>query len=426
MPVLDQIERLLTTSIGVNIQSLGTSSVARVVRERMAARGLNDESQYLELVTTSDQERQELIDAAVVPETWFFRDESAFRMLQKYVIEEWLPQRSDKPLRVMSLPCSTGEEAYSLAMALFDIGLISEQFRIEAYDVSQVSLAKAERATYGKNSFRGRDLSFRSRYFQCVDGISYTVNEKVRNTVVFASGNVLDPAFPDPRGPYDIIFFRNLMIYFDKGRQEQALAAIDRMLSGAGLVFIGHSEPSPLMDRWFSSVRYPLAFAYRKHSDDRRQRTAKQNAAPRLFPDRRKHRPVSSLTPCTRREAPVVAAPAPTPVPVVPVDPNPLDEARKLADQGRLDEARHLCQNALRDSHVQPEAYYLLGLIESASGASEQAEEYFRKTVYLDPHHVHALTHLALAAIRRGDEKNADLFKRRAQRAEMANAEMKS
>ena len=122
------------------------------------------------LARTDSPRQRQLIETVIVPETWFFRDREAYVALVKVVLEEWLPAHGDGPLRLLSAPCSTGEEPYSMAMALFDAGLPANRFHIDALDISARSLARARRAFYGRNSFRGTNLSFRGRYFQAAAG----------------------------------------------------------------------------------------------------------------------------------------------------------------------------------------------------------------------------------------------------------------
>ncbi len=95
-----------------------------------------------------------------MPETWFFRDRGAFDAVAAEA------QGGAAPLRYLCVPCATGEEPLSLAMTLLDAGVAPERFHIDAFDISERLVAHAERGVYGRNSFRGNDAAFRSRYFQ--------------------------------------------------------------------------------------------------------------------------------------------------------------------------------------------------------------------------------------------------------------------
>lgn len=418
-PAPARIEEFLRNTIGLDIESIGGSSIDRALHERMDQCGLRAEADYYELLKLSGRERDALLERIVVPETWFFRDRKPFQMLQKYVVEEWLPSRSEQ-IRLLSIPCSTGEEPYSLAMALLDIGLSTRRIRIDACDISHLALCKAQRAVYCKNSFRSGDLSFRERYFDATAG-GYALKEIVRVAVSFSCENLLDPGFAQDKGLYDVIFFRNLMIYLSREHQERALALMDRLLAPSGLLFVGHAETGPLAERWFTSVRYPFAFAHRKHSDERRKPLASPvPKVPVLLRSRtaggRKPRASTKPAPGARSE---IQSPCPA-------RPNYLVEARNLADQGKLEEARRLCETAVRVQAAGAETYYLLGLINGARELESQAEECFHKAVYLEPHHYQALSQLALAAERRGDFQAAEIFRQRARRSEQRRDRMEA
>ena len=168
------IVALLRHSIGVNPDAIGPEVIARAVRQRMVQCNTSDLQTYLERIQTSEQELHALIEAVVVPETWFFRDQMPFAYLGRYVMAEWLPTHQHAVFRVLSLACSTGEEPYSIAMALLDSGLAPQHVRIDAVDISHTALRQARRAVYGSHSFRGNDLQFRERYCeQSQQGVSH-------------------------------------------------------------------------------------------------------------------------------------------------------------------------------------------------------------------------------------------------------------
>src|SRR5690348_15630053 len=115
-------ESLLKNAMGLDTASIGSSCIERAVRHRMATIGLKQTDDYWQEVRRSKYELQELIEAVVVPETWFFRDREAFSALVRLVSEEWRPAHPARVLRLLSAPCSTGEEPYSMVMSLLDGG----------------------------------------------------------------------------------------------------------------------------------------------------------------------------------------------------------------------------------------------------------------------------------------------------------------
>ena len=205
-----RLGEVLEQVTGMNPSVLGEKNLACIVRERMSACGIEDEEQYAERALSSSQEMEALIEAVVVPETSFFRDKGPFAFLHRYVREEWIPSRESEPLRVLSAPCSSGEEPYSIAMMLREAGLEPDDYQIDALDISRSLLRKADRAAYTPYSFRGVPESFRDRYFVRM-GNEYILKDAVRRGVCFVHGNLLDALVLADKQPYHIIFCRNLM-----------------------------------------------------------------------------------------------------------------------------------------------------------------------------------------------------------------------
>src|SRR5689334_16663135 len=116
--------------MGLDAASIGSSLVQRTVRLRMKILGLKQVVDYAQLLRTSPQEWNELVESVIVTESWFFRDCEPFAALVRLVFEEWLPAHPTAPLRLLSLPCSAGEEPYSMAMALLDAGVAADRFQI--------------------------------------------------------------------------------------------------------------------------------------------------------------------------------------------------------------------------------------------------------------------------------------------------------
>lgn len=413
------IVALLRHTIGLNPDAIGAETIVRAVRQRMAQCGTSDVQTYLDRIQTSEQELHALIDEVIVPETWFFRDQMPFAYLGRYVMAEWFPIDQHAVLRVLSLACSTGEEPYSLAMALLDTGLASQHFRIDAVDISHKALRWARGAVYGSHSFRGDDLVFRQRYFE-PSHEGYRICERVRHMVTFMHGNVLDAHLLADQQPYNVIFCRNMLIYFDDPARSRAMKALDRLLTPEGLLFVGYAETGLFRASGYVPVRYPRAFAYRK---------AGARHEPQHPP--RSSIPARSRTTYDPGEQP--AAPHPRQWPPSPAAPGAvsgeasspgdaqapaLETARRLADQGELEAAATLCETFMRAHGPSAPAYVLLGLIRQAAGNAAQAEHCFGRAVYLQPDHYEALIHLALLMEHRGDTAMAAVLRQRAQRAQ--------
>jgi chemotaxis protein methyltransferase WspC len=394
--MLAHFEILLKQVAGLEAAAVGSSAIERAVQERLAACGLENLEAYWKRVNSSETELQELIEAVVVPETWFFRDPESFKSLTRFALEEWLPGRKEGTLRLLSLPCSTGEEAYSMAIALLDAGFPGNRFHIDAIDISARVLAAGQRAAYGRNSFRGRDLGFRDVHFQA-SGRTHHLSEVVRRQVRFQSGNIVHLEFLPGAGIYDVIFCRNMLIYFDRPTQDRAIGVLRRLLTAKGVVFVGPAEASLMLKHDFVSTKEPLAFAFRKAAVSRPE--------PKPVTVRAHHpRNTAPKRPLTPVKLP--------PVPVV----KDLGVVTALADQGRLEEAARHGENYLRLHGPSVQAYYLLGLVHDAGGRATDAVGFYRKALYLDPDHHDTILQLALLLEKKGDKAGAKILNDRLRR----------
>src|SRR5882672_1779948 len=187
---MEQIEKMLRERMGLDAASVGSGSIQRVIRLRMKGLGISDASAYRELLTRSRAEWEELVEAVVVTETWFFRDPEAFSV----VAEAARASLPGSTLRVLTIPCSSGEEPFSLAIAIRDGGVAAGRVRIDAMDISSRALARARSGVYLKNSFRGKDLAYRDRYFHSTKG-GFVLQPEIRNSVNFIEGNLLNSDF---------------------------------------------------------------------------------------------------------------------------------------------------------------------------------------------------------------------------------------
>jgi chemotaxis protein methyltransferase WspC len=406
---MKRFEHLLREMIGLDAESIGSLSIQRAIRQRMKSLGLKRPEDYEQLLEKSPAEWNELVESVVVTETWFFRDPGLFAAFVRHVTEEWLPAHPAAPMRLLSLPCASGEEPYSLVMALLDAGVAPARFQIEAVDISARALARAERGVYGKNSFRGKDLTFRDRYFQ-PSAEGFVLNQAVRDCVRFHRGNLFSNAILPGRARYDVTLCCNLLIYFDRPMQRRAIEKIKRLLAPTGVLFVSPVEQPLVLNHGFVSANLPKARACRKADlAVRRPRLARVSKRPLMPAGLQPNKPVQPQLPADSGSKP----PPPGRLPRS-VHPD-LETARGLADAGRLSEAAAICEAHLRRSRVSAQAYYLLGLVRDASGDTS-AIDCYRKALYLEPNHYESLLQMALLLQKNGDPGRARAFQSRAQR----------
>jgi len=408
----------LKERIGLDVTSVGPAIIERAVRQRTTASRAETADEYWQTLQGSREEQQALIEAVIVPETWFFRYPESFATLAKLAVKRLGEINNLRALRILSLPCSTGEEPYSIAMALLDAGLKPHQFKVEGMDVSPLSVEKGRRALYGKNSFRGQDLAFRERYF-CPEGEGYGLDERVQEQVHLKVGNLLDPALLVNEAPYDFVFCRNLLIYFDQPTQQQVFEVLKRLTHVDGVLFIGPAEGSLLGRFGMRSIGVAQSFAFRRQ------------AAPEPTPTFAPTPPLPVRQPVRPVAPPVRSRPfaSVTPLPVSKAA-NPdaaalLANIAALANEGRGAEAKAACELYLRSHEPVAQVFYWMGLLSDVAGSGLEAQGFYRKALYLDPQHPEALMHLAALLQSQGDTAGARRLQDRAARSERADSERK-
>jgi chemotaxis protein methyltransferase WspC len=407
-----EIETLLREKLGLEITSVGRCNLKHAVRKRMEDVHIDDLNSYTTLLTSSKQELNELVEEVVVPETWFFRDTQPFIVLTSYVAKK-LAKNPDAFIRLISSPCSTGEEPYSMAIALIEAGISPDRFSIYGIDISSRSLHKARNGIYRRNSFREKDIYLRHKYFRA-DGNSYVLDTRIKELVHFRQGNILDAQFMSDLGMFHVLFCRNVLIYLDEKSRSKALDHIAKQLAADGILFIGHAE-SGLLDRnIFTAAPYPKAFAFfRAPVTGKGESFAATTEARQLY-----HRSILARSyrfSTTSRPLPAGNNVFQNKRPVVENRITSKD-IQRMIDEGKLQEATNLINKQLLSHGPSAEAFYLLGVISAEAGKSAEATMLLRKAVYLDSEHVDALTLLSLLAEQSGDLNQVQIFNNRIQR----------
>ncbi len=427
MNIPSAILRFLAVCLGMDQDAAGKEAVARAVQAAMRGEGIQDLKAYEQLFAGSSDVRQRFIDAVVVGETWFFRDRGPFTCLARHSQEV----RNICPgpvLRILSAPCATGEEPYSIVMTLLAAGFPPSAFAVEGVDISVQALSKARQACYRNGAFRGHIGEDVARFIEATpDG--RRVTDSVARQVSFHHGNLLDPESLSGRGPYAVIFCRNLLIYLTADARRQVFELLDRLLLPGGLLFAGHTETVFWHQRGYIPLQWERAFALTKPVSVplTERATAKTAAAPPIISGRRPEinarsgpRPEPDAPPGERPYAAVEKQPSGKPgtkaYGAEPSTDEKMQEARLLADRGNMDGAMHLCQEYSRTVGPAAETFCLMGVIHMATGNMKGAEDCFLKALYLQPGHYESLVHLSLLYRQKGDERKAALFRERAVR----------
>ena len=222
--------------------------IDRRLTERMVAtQSKNFPEYFAHLRSDAEHEIEYLINAFTVNETYFYREDHQLRCMTSNLLDEIVLQKNpDQPIRIWSVPCSTGEEPYSIAMTLVEaLGEhAARQCTVFASDIDSQVLAKAEAGVYSLDQVKALPVERLKRFFLKGTGSHaglVKVRPELRAMVNFGRVNLTDARY-DVKGPFDAIFCRNVMIYFDKPTQGQVLSRFEPLMKPGALLFAGHSE----------------------------------------------------------------------------------------------------------------------------------------------------------------------------------------
>ncbi len=435
---LQPVIEILREKLGLDPDSLGLKTVPQIVAGRQQVLGLTSGKDYAALLRRSTEECEILLDSLVVSETWFFRGGELFPYLAERIRKLASSRSKGQPVRVLSAPCSTGEEPYSLVMALDELGIPQSSYQIEACDINERHLARARRAHYGELAFRQTTAERRARYFRTTGPGQWELDPQVRAGVRFRQANLVSPDFLQGDAPYDIVLCRNVMIYLHDAARHQVIAAIDRLLAPAGLIGMGPAEPLGALDRRFMCLGPDGYFLYCRSaaaaavSKELGITAPHQAASPGILESIATSVPVMpprSATSSPRHDNP---RPPRTRLPArakgstsssVSEDlratgPEDLcSAARRFADQGALEAAWEACQSLLTTAEPTADVYALMGLIQQARHEIIESKRSFEKALYLDPQHSEALLHLMLLCEQQGAHDQARVLRQRLERA---------
>lgn len=242
----------------INLGNEKQELVAARVSKRLRHLKLPRYEDYEALITGPDREREipHLIDVISTHHTYFYRESSHFDFIRNQVVPELLARRQSTPARFWSAACSTGEEPATLAMTLVDAGMAPESWEIHATDIAPQTVAKANRGIFLKTHLEKLPPVWRTRYFQKGTGQWQHHSRLVPSLRKRMRYSVLNLASPyEWEHPFDVIFIRNVMIYFDRPTQVEVLNRSLRFLRPEGLLITGQSESLAGIDAPLQPVR---------------------------------------------------------------------------------------------------------------------------------------------------------------------------
>lgn len=245
--------------------------VERRLQDRIVATRNAGFRDYFTLIRfeTSGVEMQQLVNAMTVNETYFYREDYQFDALVQHVLPEIATTRlPGKPIRIWSLPCSTGEEPYSIAMQILENWAQADEYDIEilASDIDSRVVADAKLGIYSERAVHRLSEKLKSKYFKPHND-GYRMCDALRQSIDFSVVNVSDPVAMRRFRDIDVIFCRNMLIYFDDVSRRQAVETLYDSMRPGGVICLGHSESMSRMSAMFEPRRYGSTILYQRPVD---------------------------------------------------------------------------------------------------------------------------------------------------------------
>lgn len=387
--LIDAVVEYITHQTGLVLSPAQLQDLTAYVRRRTAVTGTTD---FIALLDDPGEFRM-LVDGLTVKETFFLRYQAQFDAFRDHLLPHFLSTAGaeQRHVRVWSAGCCTGEEAYTLALIASESGCL-DRVEILATDINETYLEAAMEGVFSERSVANLPPPLIERYFVAKQG-RFILNEAIKSRVTFKYLNLAEPVYPsflNGTTAVDMIFCRNVLIYFEKTKVREIIERLGECLNPEGVLALGHSEMLPR--DWTLSVRQVGdAFFY-----DRRPTPAR--ATPQA----------ADPAPAPRRQR------RPAPAQVTSGVAELLAHAEQQANHGNSLEAARLCREAIALDASLERGHYLLGLLSLDSPL--EARGHFREAVYLNPAHLPARLHLAECTERVGDVAEALLEYRNLER----------
>lgn len=408
-------QKLLIEASGLHFEEDRNQSLHLALWQRLQHRGYDSYQEYYYLLKFHPEGRleiRELLDLITVGETYFFRNKAQFNVLIRFVLPEIIQRKvysRDKSIRIWSAGCSRGDEPYSIAMAMMEVLPSYKEWSISILgtDINRNGLACAKEAIYGEKDVVHLPKEYLDKYFK-IRGSTYLLHPDVRELVQFEYHNLVnDPFIHEKMQNVDLVFCRNVTIYFDFQTTRQVIENFHNCLAEEGYLFLGHTETLWQITNRFERVEFPQTFIYKKgvslvQEDARKPFVAipemniedltsikEPGIEKSFFLHEQKSGLQETPEPLGQMKIPFdQASLSPTDTPIA-LDKNQiftyLTHATILANEAKYKEAADILGQVIEVDNLSVEAYYLLGVLSYKSGNLQEAEAQFRKVIYVTP-----------------------------------------
>jgi chemotaxis protein methyltransferase CheR len=419
-PILSDLSNYLASQMGLYFPRERWQDLERGIQAAANEFGFLDEvscAQWLMSESPTQKQIEVLASHLTIGETYFCRERASLDALRDHILPELLAASCEegRPIRIWSAGCSTGEEPYSIAM-LLDWAMPRKDrnnVSILATDINPVFLRKASEGIYGEWSFRGTPNWIRERYFTKRKDGRMEIHPRIREKVSFRYLNLANDAYPSissNTNGMDVIFCRNVLMYFSPQCAGEVAQKFYRSLANKGWLIVSPVETSNTLFASFTAVAFPSAVVYRKDAggDPGHSSVSYSSSAPSAagslssLPARMEIEPhylgfiepVQALAPLETSPVDPVPEPAIVAAEIPPSGSSLSRMAQACANQGKLNEAIVWCEKAIVAEKLNPAHQYLIAVIQQELGLQNDAVRSLGRALYLDPDFV--LAHFAL------------------------------
>jgi len=263
LPDFEKFRHFLKAQCGIHLAENKQYLVQTRVKQILISNGFQTLSELIARATTSSELRLQVVDAMTTNETYWFRDNYPFDLLKSSLLREMQERRGlgGGKIRIWSAAASSGQEAYSISMCCNEAAGFTMPIEITATDISPTMLEQAKAGRYDELAMgRGLPLEYRNRYFREVEGGTWELNADIRRPVSFQILNLMNQFAG--LGKFDLIFCRNVLIYFDQDLKLDILRRLHQCLTPGGTLFLGASEGLAGADEYFEMVNCRPGICY--------------------------------------------------------------------------------------------------------------------------------------------------------------------
>ena len=405
--LLTPFKCLIREKCGLSFEDSREAILSEGIKTRLSERALASHKAYLNLLSCEPDEFNRLVNLITIKETYFFREAEHFTILTETLIPEISSKVINRRIRIVCAGCSTGEEPYSIAIALaarFGPGF-SSMFSVVGFDIDEEALCRARTGVYAGHSFRGIPDHIQRDFFDEQE-TGYRISDTVREGVEFLRLNLFGDSYPDAVRNADVIFYRNVSIYFEPEAQQRIFKNLAEMLNEKGYLFLSSAETSVHNIGVLSLVEKEGVFLYEKGIDvqigERRKPcdqnksvaratlgiTAASTAKTKYAVTRKKDEPhrifdqALALAQDKKYDVALQLTEQIIGLQSSFVKAHML-RAGILINLQRLDEAENVCRRGMELDQWCLEGHLLLGLIAKIRGDFEEARKKFKEAVYV-------------------------------------------